>query len=248
MAGDWVVSRTDRDADFRLFCLPYAGGGSTLFRSWPAQLEFDVLAVELPGRGRRFAEPCAVQMDEIVEPLLKAMAPYLDRPFGFYGHSLGAMISFELSHACRRELGLEPELLITAASVPPRREPKRDRSGPDDDAIKQRLRLAGGTPPEALENKELMALLMPTLKGDFALIDGYYSRQTSKLSCRLTAIAGADDPLFPPSTVNAWAAETSGEFRRFVLPGGHFFMRESESALLSLLAALVDQQQASVLV
>ena len=90
---------------FRLFCFPYAGGGASIFRTWPERLppDIEVCAIQLPGREDRFGEPTFENLSSVIDVLADVLCPYTDFPFAFFGHSLGALISFELTRRLRRQ-------------------------------------------------------------------------------------------------------------------------------------------------
>src|SRR5208337_878151 len=94
----------------RLFCFPYAGAGALIFRNWSDALprDIEVCPIQLPGRGTRLTEPPFTKLSCLVEALTRALIPLLDRPFAFFGHSLGALIGFELARQIRRQHGLHP--------------------------------------------------------------------------------------------------------------------------------------------
>jgi len=244
MDSKWFVPIGPQNHGRPLFCLPYAGGGSTLFRGWGERLSFDTVAVELPGRCRRFGEPSARSMDAIVEPLLEALRPHVERPFALFGHSLGGLIAFELAHRCHDRFGREPDHVVIAAIPPPPHEPPPPvpRQG-GEAALARRLRFAGGTPPDALANEELMRILAPRLDADFEVVDTYRPQRERKLACPLTVVGGDADPVAPPDSLNAWRDETSGPFRRLVMPGGHFFTTSQEPALLEALEDMLSAEE-----
>ncbi|HEY1379547.1 MAG TPA: thioesterase domain-containing protein, partial [Gemmataceae bacterium] len=160
-------------ASVRLFCFPYAGGGASVFRGWADGLPsaVEVCPVQMPGRETRFREPAFTRLPLLIEALAESLYPHLDRPFAFFGHSLGALVAFELARRLRRDGSPEPQHLFVSGSGAPQ---ARDHSGavihtrPADEFWQEVGRL-NGTPAEVLTDGELRDLLLPTLRADFAL-------------------------------------------------------------------------------
>ncbi len=227
----------------RLFCLPYAGGSARIYSEWHRLLPdwIDVVPVELPGRGFRFGEPVREHLDELVADVRRTVAPKLDRPFAVFGHSLGAMLGFELV----RELDRDGERAVHfypsgagAPHLPPRNPaPKVSR-----DAMRAHLAGLGGTPRELVENDELMDLMMPVLLADFTIADSYRRPAEATLDCPVTAFCGVDDGEAPPTDVVAWRRHVRGPFAVRFLPGGHFFVDTARAELLGLLTSTLTTE------
>jgi len=226
-------------AAYQLVCFPYAGGAALAYRTWEAKLapNIEVCAVELPGRGRRLREPAHRRLHTLVPALTEAVATVLDgRPFAFFGHSMGALLAFEVAHRLRRAGAELPRVLFLSARG------MRGRDAPihhlPQEQLIARLRHYGGTPTEVLESPELMELVLPTVRADFEIALGEGSDATEEpLPIPIEAMGGADDSHVPTSDLDAWAERTTSEFRSTVFPGGHFYQREQEDALLHLLTS-----------
>ena len=232
-------SETPNDGDaLRLFCFPYAGGGTTVFHRWPEGLSgpVKVHAVELPGRGRKFAADPARRMDDLVDAVIDSINPHLANPFSFFGHSLGALVAFEVARAVRARLDVEPVALYVSAhpgpQVPNDQPPLHALSDPE---LRAELRRVGGTPQEVLANDEFMRLLLPTLRADFEVSDTYTYTPGAPLSCPIVAWGGVDDPQVSQEDLQAWAEQTTGPFAFAMLPGGHFFIDHNRRELLAAL-------------
>ncbi len=224
----------------RLFCFPYAGGGSTVYRGWNAGLPTDVelYSVLLPGRESRLAEPPCQYLDVVVHALTDELEPLLDRPTAFFGHSLGALLAFEVARELRRRGAPEPRHLFASAF----RAPFRPPGGPfvhslDEAELVEELRSYGGIPPEVLANTELMALVLPALRADFALHETYVYEEEDPLGCPLTALAGRQDDKVPPDMVEGWERVTSARYRLELFDGDHFFLHARRDEVLRLIAA-----------
>jgi surfactin synthase thioesterase subunit len=234
--SQWFGRANDRpDTRLILFCLPYSGGGASIFRSWPRALPgaVDVVAVRLPGREGRIAEPHSLSPAVIA----RAMAARTDRPYAIYGHSLGARLGFEVIRELRRIGAAQPVLFYAAASRPPDvRDPLAYSAELPDDEFLSLLIDRISAPTELRDEPELRELLLPVLRADFEWINGYQYRPEPALDVPVVAVAGTADPVSGPLSMLGWSRHTSAAFRLHTLAGGHFFLRTAADQLLSLLA------------
>lgn len=227
--GAWFVTpRANPRAAVRLFCFPFAGGGTMTFREWPESMSsmVEVVSVQLPGRDRRRTEPPIPSVGAMVESIAGAMGPHLDRPFLLCGHSMGAVLAFETARELRRRARRTPDGIIVSG----RRAPHLPDPGPtmhtlSDVDFKSRLREMNGTPPEVLESDELMDLVLPTLRADFQACETHVYRDEPALDCPLLALGGDADPDVEVESVAAWAPYTTAEFESVIITGDHFFIQ-----------------------
>jgi medium-chain acyl-[acyl-carrier-protein] hydrolase len=223
-------------AKLRLLCFPFAGGGASVFSSWPRALppEVEVCAAQMPGREGRLGEPAMRTWDGLVDRLVAAFEPWMDRPFVLFGYSLGAALAFEF--ACylrrRRRPGLV-HLVVCARRAPhvPREDPPTYHL-PDAEFI-EALRRISGTPEEVLQNPELREILFPLLRADFALSETYVYQEQAPLAVPISVYGGVGDELVAETYLDAWRVHTTGTFRRCMFPGTHFFLTENRSAVLA---------------
>lgn len=173
----WVSWQSlNPQASLRLFCFPYAGGATLTFRTWPDSLPMalEVCPLELPGRGKRITSAPFTRLQLLVQAIAIALLPYLDKPFAFFGHSMGGLVSFELARLLRKNYGKVPVHLFVsgyrAPQVPDPDPPIHDLPEPE---FLEELRRLNGTPEIVLENTELMQMLLPALRADFAVIETY---------------------------------------------------------------------------
>jgi medium-chain acyl-[acyl-carrier-protein] hydrolase len=235
----FIPGRPGVDPSLRLFCFPYAGGGAVIYRRWAESLprSVEVLAVQPPGRGNRIREAPLLRVSAIVEALAAEVVPYLDRPFAFFGHSLGALVAFELARRLRRERGVEPaRLFVSGRRAPhvPGDEPVT-HDLPATEFIAE-LRRLNGTPPEVLEHEELMELMIPLLRADFEVCETYKFEPGPPLTCPVTAFGGIEDRDVTREYIAAWREHTTGPFLMRMLPGDHFFIHSAEATLLQVVA------------
>ncbi|MBF2002254.1 MAG: thioesterase [Synechococcales cyanobacterium M58_A2018_015] len=225
-------------AKLRLFCLPYAGGGTLSFRTWAAQLpHVEVCPIQLPGRERRLSEPPFQQLEPLVQTLATALLPHLKHPFALFGHSMGGLIAFELARYLRRQHQPQPvHLFISGCRAPQLPNPNPIlHTLPDADFI-QELRRYNGTPEAVITNAELMELLLPTLRADFALVEQYIYYPEAPLDCPITIFGGLHDPIVDPQLLSGWQMH-SCQLLQYLVPGDHFFLHSHAPLLLQTLSA-----------
>ena len=226
-------------ASVRLFCFPNAGGGAQGYYRWGDSMPpgVEVCAVRLPGREARLAEPAFKSIQPLVVALAEALLPHLDRPFAFFGHSMGAKVAFELARYLRATRGVEPVHLFVSGCKGPRR-PRGGRhihDLPDAEFIEE-LRRLNGTPPEVLEHPELMKLMLPLLRADFELVETYEYLPGRLLDSPVSAYGGLEDAEVPGEQLGEWRAETTGAFNQRMFPGGHFYLHAARKRLLQMLS------------
>jgi medium-chain acyl-[acyl-carrier-protein] hydrolase len=223
-------------ASLRLFCFPYGGGGTAVFRDWQTRINpgTQVIGVELPGRGTRFNEPLLSRAEEIVGQLLPQLVCWMDKPYVFFGHSIGALIAYET--ACALQIAgrrMPNELIASGARAPHIASREPPVSGASDEELVARLRKYGGVPDSLLENAELMELMLPVIRADFAVGEAYRRHRHDRLTCPITALGGEDDPWVTEDELRAWQNTTRSEFQWQLFAGNHFFLHSGMDALLA---------------
>jgi len=191
-----------------------------------------VAAIQLPGRAPRFGELLISRMEPLVDELCHAIQASADRPFAFYGHSMGARVAFELARRLRADLLRLPEVLfVSGAPAPHVAIPTLAHKLPDRE-FAVLLRELGGTPPEVFDYPALYRVLLPALRADFAVVETCPYRPERPLNCPISAFAGSRDAEVSRPAVAAWEQHTEAIFRLRVLPGDHFFPWSHRAALL----------------
>ncbi|MGL6344130.1 MAG: thioesterase II family protein [Waterburya sp.] len=238
--NSWLTSsKTNSNAKLRLFCFPYAGGAASTFSSWSTNLTADVeiCPIELPGHGCRLAERPINRLETLIQELAHALLPYLDKPFAFFGHSMGGIVSFELAHKLRRDYNLSPiHLFVSGRRAPqiPESEPPIHHL-PEPEFLSE-IRRLNGTPEAVLKNAELMELFLPILRADFAAIETYVHTPKPRLNCPITVLGGLQDFEVSFEKLEAWREQTNGNFSIQMFQGDHFFIHSKRSLLLQFLA------------
>ncbi|AUA32694.1 thioesterase [Pseudomonas sp. SGAir0191] len=228
-----------------LLCLPYSGASAMVYSRWrralPAWLQ--VRPVELPGRGARMAEALHTDMQGLARQLAQEQRLATSTPYALLGHSLGALLAFELAHELQA-LGCPPPLALFACgtAAPTRREDydgQRWREPKSDTELIDELRELQGTPEQVLANDELMSLTLPILRADFLLCGTYAYRQRPALGCPLHVLGGEEDRA-SREQLQAWQHETQRTFSLQMFPGGHFFIHDHEPGVLAALTSALE--------
>ncbi len=244
-SDEWIVRyRQNEQARLRLFCFPYAGGGASIFRSWSDALpqEVEVCGVQLPGRENRLGEPAYTRLAPLDQALADALSAYLDKPFAFYGHSMGALVSFELARQFRRTHDKHPVCLYLAAyRAPQLPNPNSKIYHLPSEVLKVVLR-AEGIPDMILQNEELMQAMLPTLRADFELCETYEYREEPPLACPLTIFGGLEDVRVHTADLEAWSLQSSTTCSQFLFSGSHFFLHTAHHLLLAAMSRDLEVQ------
>jgi len=228
-----------RPVNMRLFCFPFGGGGASFYRTWTKGLppDLELCAVQLPGRESRLREEPYTRLMPLVEALSGIIETFLDTPFAFFGHSMGALISFELTRQLRRENKNSPIHLFVSGRRAPQIEshdlPKHNL--PKSEFIKE-LGDYNGTPELILQEPELLDIFLPCLRADFSIIETYIHEYEEPIDCPITAFGGIHDSKTKFEDLAAWRANTNLEFRLKMFPGDHFYLKNARKLLLQEIA------------
>jgi len=210
-----------------------------MFQQWRHSLSdtIEICPVQLPGRGNRLADQRFTSMRPLVEALAEELREFMDRPFAFFGHSMGALVSFELARLLRRQRRRGPVHLFASGCEAPQL-PLASRpiyNLPDPELI-DALRRMNGTPQEVLDHVELMELMLPIIRDDLTVCQAYEYPPEPPLSCGISAFGGIQDPGVSESAVSAWREQTTGEFEMKMIEGDHFFIHNAFSQVLRVVS------------
>ena len=234
-------------AKMRLFCLPFAGGAASFYRGWSDQFpaEIELIGVQYPGRENRLFEEPIGSVAGIVDEVVGAIRPFLSKPYAIYGHSMGALVSFELTRQLRRlNLSLPQQLFVSAYRSP--------HLPNNNDRIHQlptpqflnKIRDLNGTPEEVFQNRELLSLILPMLRADFQAHETHVYVEEPPLPVPIMAFAGETDTRFSLAEIEAWQQQTSTAFHFQTFAGGHFFVKPQQEAFCeTLIAALRNKRE-----
>ncbi len=224
----WIAYRKPNPhAALRLFCFHYAGGAASVFRTWQAALPaaIEVCPVQLPGRESRLREPRFERIGPLLDELVAHLAPLLEMPFAFFGHSMGSILSFEATLRLRAAgLPLPQILQLSGRRAPHRPDPDRPIHDLPEDEFRHELKALNGTPEEVLSHPELMDLLTPVLRADFAVCETYRHTPEQPLSLPISAFGGIGDAKVGREDLEGWSQYTAGAFKLRMFPGDHFYL------------------------
>ncbi|OKJ19551.1 thioesterase [Streptomyces sp. CB00316] len=223
-----------------LLCIPFAGAGASVFRPWVPLCgdRFDVVAVQLPGREQRFAEEPYRDVAVAVEGLLPEVLERVTGagPVVIFGHSLGAVLAYELAHRLAATEGVEPARLVVSGSPGPWTRRENGAAGLDDDGFLERVKEFAGYRHDALEDPEMRELLLPSLRADVEMHESYLALSDEPLPVPITSVRGSGDALVTPDQAMEWSKATSKEFDLAEVEGGHMYLVDNTEALIRVLA------------
>ena len=230
-----------------LFCFPHAGGAASYFHPWSAALApgIEVLAVQYPGREDRAAEPCITDIAVLADQIHAALGSSLPQRFAFFGHSMGAILAFEVARRIARQEGRGPaHLFVSGRLAPPWRSFRNLHRGGIPAMIGE-LRSLGGTDPRILDDSEALELILPAMLADYTASETYRFEPGPPLSCDITAMIGDHDQLNAAGDAAAWSAHTTGAFNLQVYPGGHFYLDDCRPRVLEAVSSCLAVTAAS---
>lgn len=210
-----------------------------MYRKWVDDLppELDLYAVQLPGREFRIREASFTQLEPLIQELVRVLNPLLEQPFALFGHSMGATVAFELARALRRRGARQPLMLGASGRIAPH---FRSRFTPVQELTEaqlvEKLRKSGGLPDYVINEPELMAMVLPLVRSDYKIVDGYRLAPEPPLTCPIAAFYGLNDALTTPEEISGWQQHTTGAFSVQAFPGDHFFLANARREILSTLS------------
>ncbi len=221
----------------KLFCLPFAGGTAQLFLQWRKDLDrsIDLFPIELPGRGKRLREEYYVDFHQAVEDITNRIVEDLDdHPFAIFGHSLGALLAYEVTTNLVERGCKAPEFLFISAMIPPHLYKNEIVSNLNDNEFLEKIANLGGTPDQFFSSPELIQFFLPIFRADFNLLETYKQiNNSSPLPSNLIVFSGMNDNNF--KDIQAWREYTKGNFERYLFDGGHFFIKEKQPEVLRVI-------------
>ena len=246
MTTAWLMPFSkEQNGRLRLFFFPHAGGGASAFYQWSRVLPSDITcyALQLPGRETRLREPLHRQVRPLVQSLTNVLQPYLDAPFIFWGHSMGALLSFEVARTLQQQgMSMPQRLMVSgynAPQIPYADPPIHHLPQPDFIAALQEL---NGTSPMVLEDVELRNLVLPIIRADFQLVETYIYQDSEPLPCPITVLDGAADEKTNGADLQEWQRQSTQPLEMFTFPGDHFFLYDPQPKLVNTVVNIFNRQ------
>ncbi|WSA79988.1 alpha/beta fold hydrolase [Streptomyces sp. NBC_01799] len=226
--------------ELNLYCLPYAGCSARVYDTWKAGVpEFlNVIPVELPGRGSRCTDRPVSNLPELLDDLSAAIDADGNVPYALFGHSFGAILAYELGKKLILDGRPGPRSLMVSACRPPHlATPEVSVFDRPDRDFRNRLLELRGTPPELLENEELMELYIPVIRADYSILDNYQPGDSVDIGCPILALYGSADDDAGRVVTEQWGAYTRASFSAHEIPGNHFFVHSAEEEIVGRIGA-----------
>jgi surfactin synthase thioesterase subunit len=237
--GRWVRRyHASDESPIQLVCLPHAGGSASFYFPMSQALApaVDVLCVQYPGRQDRRDEPGITEIGAYADALISQILPWTDRPLAFFGHSMGAVLAFEVTRRLERDHGVTPVRIFASG----RRSPASHRHETvhlrDDDGVVEEMRELSGTDGRILGDEEILRMVLPAIRTDYTAIENYRASAEDSVQAPITVLTGDADPRTSSEEAEAWAAHTSGAFDIHRFPGGHFFLANHQEQILKIVS------------
>ncbi|RZQ60316.1 thioesterase [Amycolatopsis suaedae] len=239
-ADKWIRRyRPTGDAPVRLVCLPHAGGSASFY--YPVALAHsgaaDVVVLQYPGRQDRRHEPCPASIEEYADLVHAVLAPEPALPTVLFGHSMGAVIGFEVVRRMERDGTGDAVRLIASGRRGPSSPLRENVHQRDDDGIVAELRSLNGTDLTRLGDDEILRMTLPAIRSDYRAIETYTCAEDVTVACPVTVLVGSADPRTPLAEAARWRRHTTGEYRLEEFPGGHFYLTGQQDAVNREIAA-----------
>lgn len=240
----WVRRVPKPHARVRLVCFPFAGGGASIYSRLADALpqSVEMIAVQLPGREDRSREQPPSSVPSLASAVSVALLPYADFPMAFYGHCAGALLAHEVAHEIRNRYGIRAVHLFAGAQGAPhlnRAARVRPLHSMSDSGMLFELANRGGLPDSVAANEDLVNMLVPLLRADFALWENYSFGEHPRLDIPITTLRDPEDPFCDAGAIAAWEEYTSDEFNSVLVRGGHYFITSCEQQVGNVISEML---------
>lgn len=235
---------------FKLFCIPHAGGSASVYSKWKHFFQpfVEVVPIELAGRGTRLQENLYHSMEQAVNDIYKQIKEQLDSgPYAILGHSMGALLAFELLNMVRSLEHNLPELIIFSGRKPPNQKVDKYRHLLSEEEFKKELSIMGGTPKELLLNEEILKIFIPIIRADIKIVETYTLREkVNAFDCDFLVINGKEDILTSVDEMGAWSMYSNRQCEIVHFNGGHFFLHENIERISQLIFKNLEMKLTSI--
>jgi surfactin synthase thioesterase subunit len=236
------VAARPQNAAVSLICLPFAGAGASFFNDWNSlNKTFKIVAPQLPGREKRFLEEPYRDVSQAINGVFPEIQPSIQGTrVIIFGHSLGAVLAFELAYQLLQSKQVEVEYLVVSGSPGPWTPRTNHATGLDDQKFLERVREFAGYDHPALADPELREMLLPTLRADVEMHESYYPPENRRLDIPIMSVRGSHDELVSHEEAAQWQSATTLPLRLEEISGGHMYLTQSPEILLDLMKNLVS--------
>ena len=245
-SGRWIRNfRPAPSARTKLLCFPHAGGSASYFFPLATALspDVDVFAVQYPGRQDRHAEPFVESIDDLADHIYAALGPLTDAPVALLGHSMGAVLAFEVARRLETLAGRPPALVFASGSRAPSRYGDEPERRTDADLIGV-MRDLGGTDPRVLDDPDLLGTFLPAFRNDYLALQAYRRGTDVAIGAPIVVLTATDDPKTPVDDARAWHEHTTGGGQVHTFTGGHFFLEKQPQRVIEVIAAALRDTDA----
>ncbi len=226
----------------RLICCHHSGAGASSYHPWVKYLPdfMELKAIQLPGRESRLEETLLTDIAQVIDSLGNEFLTLLDKPYILFGHSLGALIAYELCQKLQFQKALLPTTLIVSGCRAPHLPRSTHLHKLTEPEFIKKLFEYNGTPNEILNNSELLELFLPILRADFCISETYCYQPSPPLACNLIVLGGKKDNAVSIASLEAWKTHTTSAFKLHLFPGDHFFIKSYLSDVLQVINEIAD--------
>ncbi|MEE1753767.1 thioesterase II family protein [Streptomyces sp. SP18CS02] len=244
--GAWIRRFHPSDAPVRLVCFPHAGGAATYYHPMSMRMsaEMEVLAVQYPGRQDRRTEPCVGDMSKLADLVVEEIRPWTDRPLAFFGHSMGAVLGYEVARRLERD-GVRLLTFFASGRRAPSCVRAEDVHLRDDAGLITEVKKLNGTDDRLLDEPEVVEMLLPALRSDYQAVETYRYEPGPALGCPVVVLTGDRDPQVTAEEARAWREHTDGSFDLRTYPGGHFYLNAHAPSVMETVAAQLRDVRAA---
>ena len=235
MSASWFVTRAPRaSARTRLFCFPHAGASAAVYHRWAGRLPEDIElhAAELPGRATRIADRALTDFDSLLSAILPALLERAGPRFALYGHSMGALMAFELAVRLQRDGHAAPACVFVSGQNAPHIPITERLSEWSDEQLVAEISRLNGTSSDVLQNKAFLSHYLSIIRADLRVVESYRFRSNAPLTCPLVVFAGTEDPHLCEEGILAWTRHTSSQTIIRTRAGGHFTWWNDEARII----------------
>lgn len=245
----YIRPREIKKSTARLIAFPYAGAGAVAYYPWASELPRDIelISLQYPGRGRLMDQKLCTNIHELVAEAYETVVTFSHEPFFFFGHSMGALVAFEVVRSLRRYGKTLPAALIVSGREPPQSPPSPKNHVHDlpDDLFLAGLMRYGGIPTEILQSPDMMAFLLPLIRADMTALETWQYKPEKPLSIPIVALGGSEDKTVEMERIQYWRNHTTSFFESIIMSGDHFYFQNQLSTVIDAIDKVIRRSLAA---